>query len=308
VLTTHNKFGISFTCLIPISELYNTHSDILYKKNNLDIAAKLVDAILTLRPSWELFRINNLLETDQALIDLHSILARRGGGYLIKSTEPSFFIKLPDTFERYLAERSKKFRNHLRRMGKKMDGTGKVDFLSRENFHDFNSAYEAVLKIESLSWKNSHGTAISSIKRQENFYKQLLENIDNKQNSHLFYLYMDNEPIAYNMGIIKDDTYYYLKTSFIEEYRRLSPSTVLRAKLIETLIEKKIKYFDFPGEPYEWESQWANDLRWHRSIIIFNKSSKSRLLSFFYSVKNLIKPVTKERKVHFHNPLDTTAN
>jgi CelD/BcsL family acetyltransferase involved in cellulose biosynthesis len=91
---------------------------------------------------------------------------------------------------------------------------------------------------------------------------------------HLRFLYLDDQPVAYNFGLLVKDTYFYLKTSYADVERPLSPSTFLRAQLIEELIDGGVKQFDFPAEPYEWERQWTDDRRGHHSLTIFGRSPK----------------------------------
>ena len=60
-------------------------------------------------------------------------------------------------------------------------------------------------------------------------------------------MYLDDRPIAFNLGITAGDRYSYLKTSFDEELRPLSPATVLRARLVESLCAEGLQHLDFPG-------------------------------------------------------------
>jgi len=69
-----------------------------------------------------------------------------------------------------------------------------------------------------------------------------------------------------------------LKTSYDAETRALSPATVLRARLIESLIQRGIVDFDFPGEPYTWESQWTDALRWRTVLNVYRRSPRALLL------------------------------
>ena len=59
----------------------------------------------------------------------------------------------------------------------------------------------------------------------------------------------------------------------------MSPATVLRARLIESLIARGIARLDFPGEPYEWESQWTNQVRRRVVLSVYPSTIRGRLLA-----------------------------
>ncbi len=118
----------------------------------------------------------------------------------------------------------------------------------------------------------------------------------------MLFLYMDDKPIAYNMGLLKDSKYYYIRTSFDEELRRYGPSTLLRAQLIKRLISDGVGYFDFPGEPYEWEKQWTEEMRWHRSLEVYNNTLKGKLYSAYRTYKKRRDGQNNEKVLKYCDP------
>ncbi|MEW6109467.1 MAG: GNAT family N-acetyltransferase [Nitrospirota bacterium] len=302
VISKTKKYGLSLLNLFPISEYYNTHSDLLLKEPMLEMLKVFIEAIFSLEREWDVLRIGRFIETNPLLESFEQYLGETGIKYEINKGEPSFFLRLGDSYSDYLQGRSDKFRNYLRRMEKKLGSKGKVEFVSHVNYNSFNEAYDQVLLIEQESWKHNHGTAITSIEKQNNFYRKLCERASEQGRLDLSILLLDGEPVAYNMGIVKDKRYYYLKTSYKEKFREVSPSTVLRARLIENLISHGTEEFDFPGEPYEWERQWTEELRWHKSLLIYNNTYKAGLFSLYNTVRK--KKNRSGAPFIYHNPRD----
>jgi CelD/BcsL family acetyltransferase involved in cellulose biosynthesis len=96
---------------------------------------------------------------------------------------------------------------------------------------------------------------------------------------HLHILWLDDEPIAHNLGCIHRGTYFYLKTSYTARLRPLSPATFLRLSLIRRLIERGVRAVDFCGPPYAWERQWTAEFRWHHVLSLYAPTVRGRLLS-----------------------------
>jgi hypothetical protein len=106
---------------------------------------------------------------------------------------------------------------------------------------------------------------------------------------HLTFLRVDGKPVAHNLGIVANDCYYYLKTSFRDDFKALGVATVGRAWLIRQLICDGLPRFDFPAEPYEWERQWTSDVRWHRSLVIYNRTANALLLRLVRTMRGLLR-------------------
>jgi CelD/BcsL family acetyltransferase involved in cellulose biosynthesis len=115
-------------------------------------------------------------------------------------------------------------------------------------------------------------------------------------------MYLDDTPIAFNLGITVSDRYSYLKTSFNERLRRLSPATILRAHLVEALIAEGIRSLDFPAEPYQWEEQWTDKLRWHVSVLVFNRTPRALLYRFMVRMRDLSRRSPDSRSVKYPEP------
>jgi CelD/BcsL family acetyltransferase involved in cellulose biosynthesis len=109
--------------------------------------------------------------------------------------------------------------------------------------------------------------------------------------------------VAYNLGLIENGTYYYLKTSYDQAERPYSPATFLRAKLVEELIGRGVKYVDFPAEPYEWERQWTDEVRWHRSVTLFAPSAVGIAYCAYRKVKSLCRG-SASQSIQYVNPRD----
>ena len=182
----------------------------------------------------------------------------------------SYFLELPATFDEYLSARSSKFRSYLKRVERKIAAESEVSVTDHTAVDEVDHAYDMLLEIERASWKHEHGTAISAVPHQVGFYRDLCQGAAARGRLHLQVLSLGGRPAAYNLGYIRDSTYFYLKTSYGEAWRQLGVATCLRAHLIRSLIERGLCFMDFPAEPYEWERQWTETVRWHKKVALFS--------------------------------------
>lgn len=286
---THVRaLGLDVVMIQPIQERNNTHTDLLMGSDPELIDAWL-DELGRLPLRWDVLALTRVLEGSPLLGALEQALARRGQPYRARLEQPSYYLALPASWDDYLAARTGKFRNHLRRAEKRLDAAGSVTFEVVGADADVSARFEEVLGIERGSWKHAHGTAISAVAHQSGFYRDLCAGAREAGMLHLSFLRLDGVALAYNLGVMVGGRYYYLKTSYLESWREHGVATIGRARLIRHLIESGCREFDFPAEPYEWEKQWADDVRWHRSLLVFRKGLRGRFISFASALRDSLR-------------------
>lgn len=292
-------FGREVVTIQPIQEKNNTHSDLLFGADPALLGAWL-DQLFSMNRRWDVLHLARLLENAPLTAALERELRNRRWLYRMQLEQPSYFLPLPATFESYLAGRSGKFRNYLKRAEKRLAQLGEITF-DCGDAGDAGGRYEEMLDIERDSWKHSHGTAISAVPHQAGFYRDLCSEMRDCGMLHLSFLRAGGVALAYNLGLIKGGRYYYLKTSYRNEYREYGIATVGRARLIRHLIGRGVPEFDFPGSPYEWEQQWTEGLRWHRSLRLFNKTLRGLALCLVTGLHGYVRGAGK-RRVVFNDP------
>ena len=297
-------FGCLVRVLCPISDAYNTHSDLLSSSLDEQTVRTFLAALYELPVQWDVFRMSNLLE-GHALVN-HFVNARphRAPLGLLRESHASYFLNLPSSYDDYLAARSAKFRNHLKRTERKIYKEYSVAVSEFTGSSEVGHAYEMLLEIERRSWKHAQGTAISAVPRQVGFYRELCRGAAAHGRLHLQMLLLDNQPAAYNLGYIRDGVYSYLKTSFVEVWKPLGVASFLRAALIRSLIERRLHCMDFPAAPYEWERQWTETVRWHKTLTLYRPTPAGVALSL---VDRLRRSHDTQRTIHHVDPRNNSS-
>jgi CelD/BcsL family acetyltransferase involved in cellulose biosynthesis len=298
--------GMSLLTLSPVTEHFNTHSDLLLRHSSTELAEAFLQALLSVRMKWDVFRINRFVIGHPLLQSLEYVLkSKLHYAYRIQSEEPSFFIKLGNGKDEYPKAVSSKFRYNLRSYLNKLRSAGEVSFLGIRDFNEFDEAFDTMLRIEEASWKHKHGTGISSTEKNRQFYRELCRGELKYGRLRVGILCLNRTPIAYEMGLVNGRKYYSVHGSYDEGYKKNSPGAVLLAQFIEGLIREGIEELDFFGEPFEWQQNWTDKYRWHKSVLIYNRNVKGKLFQLVTRLKSAARPV-KEEKLVLRNPRDIT--
>lgn len=286
VLRRFKVMGQQIALLTPLSEDYNTHSDLLLASTDEAVVEAVVSSLFTLTARWDCFRMARLLDANPLLPVLRKALMARHCSHSVREGLAAYVLDLPSCYDAYLAARSQKFRNHLKRAERKLSANGTVKFHELSHDQDFDAAFGALLQIEQGSWKQSFGSSITAVARQSGFYRDFASAAFGRGALHLQWLTINAQPVAYNLGYMTQGGYHYLKTSYDHAYRPVSPATVLRARLVEGLIERGVDRLDFPGEPYEWESQWTDTVRRRTVLSVYPPTVRGRLLALIDRVRH----------------------
>jgi CelD/BcsL family acetyltransferase involved in cellulose biosynthesis len=278
ILRRHKVLGRTVTLLAPLAEDYNTHSDVLLDSTDDEVVRAVVSALFSLHADWDCFRMSRLLESNQLVTAMCRALGAGNHAHALREGLPAYMLDLPNSYDAYLAARTAKFRNHLKRTERKLS-QHRIEVKELTRDAGFNDAFAALLQIERASWKEAHGSSITAVTRQSGFYRDFGRAAFGAGRLQLQWLSIDSRPVAYNLGYLTQAGYHYLKTSYDREYRPLSPATVLRARLIESLIARGVTRLDFPGEPYQWETQWTETARRRVVLTVYRATVRGRMLA-----------------------------
>jgi predicted acetyltransferase len=139
------------------------------------------------------------------------------------------------------------FRKKLRSTERKLNDAGKWNLFLIENHHDSldgNSAIDKVLAIDRQSWKSIHRRLLGLSDEDEDLVWFLKSSSSNKDNPlsyrcKIWFLELEHQPIAYTMSFHYKGTAFFVKTSFIEKYRNLTPGKFVKKAAIKDIFDKK---------------------------------------------------------------------
>jgi len=201
--------GRSVGLLAPLSEEYNTHSDLLLRDLNTDTMSAFLSAIWSIQSRWDCFRMARLLDAGATAQSLLAALRDGRRLHLTRNGLAAYHLPLPKSYGDYLAQRSAKFRNHLKRTARKLHSAGTVTIHELSDGDRLDEAFDAILHVERSSWKETHGSSMTADERQTGFYRELCDNARQYGRLHLQWMTIDSRPAAYNLGYILRDSYRY---------------------------------------------------------------------------------------------------
>lgn len=118
---------------------------------------------------------------------------------------------------------------------------------------------ETVLAIERGSWKHEAGSAITRQPQQQAFYAALFPRALRAGQLLGLSMVVDGQAIAYVVGVVRDGVYCCLKHSQLQSQDALSPSSLLMQELLQRLVQRGVRRFDWMGLLETHKLRWSAD-------------------------------------------------
>jgi CelD/BcsL family acetyltransferase involved in cellulose biosynthesis len=157
----------------------------------------------------------------------------------------------------------------VRRHRRKLEQEGKV----LVNVEPGIDSLEEGLQLEASGWKGERGTAIISNADTRSFYEQIARWAADQGILRLFFLKLDDRPIAFVFALEDNGALYYVKGGFDVELRRFGPGVIMTHEMIAYARAHRLGSFEFLGGEDQWKLEWTSELRERRLFQAFARDA-----------------------------------
>ena len=211
--------------------------------------------------------------------------ALEAGGYLVAAGEVEGNWICQSGMENsaeYLGSRKSNIRNDSRRMAKKIQEQGHLEFRLLANC-DSLSGMDDYERVYSRSWKPTE--------EDPAFFRDIVAQLGRIGQTRLGILYLDEQPISAQLWYFAQSRGYMVKTAYDEAFKAYSPGTLLTWRMIERLMDHDgMTSFDCLRGDDGYKRHWANERRERHDLYIFRGDLKGRLL---HALDQKILPATR---------------
>lgn len=188
-----------------------------------------------------------------------------------------------NSWSAYLASRPSKVRNTVKRRTRKFlhDGNGQLELL--DGGSELNSAIERFVAVYNKSWKKPEPFP--------GFMPGLLRLAADRGWLRLGIASYKGQAVACQLWLVADNTAYIFKLAYDEQYKQLSPGTVLTAFMMEHVIDRDaVTRIDYLSGDDTYKQDWMSIRTERQGIAAYNpRSLKGLVMLLGHSVKAVLK-------------------
>lgn len=201
--------------------------------------------------------------------------------------ESSPYLPLSGTWDELLAKKPKKFRYKTRKRAKSLMSSENMRMQWYESEPDCTPLLSEMKVVEENSWKKTAGVSIFEKDHERQYHEMLLPFLASQNAMFANVLFLDDEPIAYNLCCVWDGWVGQMKTSFDTRYPELSPGSLVIDYAIQHAIHLNAKEFDFLGDADRHKLAWTKSVRSHTDYYLYLRSSlRGNIIGFLRSLRD----------------------
>ena len=209
---------------------------------------------------------------------------------------------LPESWEAYLASRSRNHRRNIRRRWRSFAAEGGRLIVHRQPAVD---ALRGILRrgfeVETRCWKHRRGSTVLETPGMFDFYCAQARVLAERDQLLLALLELNARPIAFQYGFLAKGCYSLMKIAYDEAYAKLSPGQLLMGQMIHWMEEHEpeLKRLDFLGPSSEATRSWrTGSYRVARLVAAPGRVVGRSLLASYRVVRPVVRRLRAARSRH----------
>lgn len=200
--------------------------------------------------SWDVMRLDSLVETSPTLAHLPDLARQRGYSVEVQHEDISSGILLPSTWEEYLSTLSKKNRHELRRKFRRLESLPDWNWTMVTDPSEVSLRLEDFIRLMRLSSRDKDQYMTAD---RERFFHKIAQRMAQLGQLRLFFLEMEGKPVATSLCFDYASSRLLYNSGYDVDYSYYSVGLLLNALCLQEAIQRGIEYFDFlrGSEPYK---------------------------------------------------------
>lgn len=182
------------------------------------------------------------------------------------------YIRLPNSIDTLIESLNPNFRKNLKKRLRKLEKDFKaVELKSYKDFGTVDEAMNVFFNIHQKRWMSKGKTGVFASEVTRNFFVDIAKIFAEKGWLALYFLTVNDEPIAARYGFAYNRKMYFCLSGFDPNYSDYAPGHIVNMKVIEKCIRDGFTECDFlhGGEPYKF--YWTNNYRLNVGFRFVNK-------------------------------------
>ena len=183
------------------------------------------------------------------------------------------YLDMPASYEELVSSYSANMRKIIRRTFRRSEEA--VELVDHTRMGGIEKALEEARRLHNLS--RAEKGEIGSFERDGymRFHRELAQAVAAKGKLYLKFLMMAGRPVAFRYGFIDGGVYYDYQTGYDPAFAERRPGFIMVALIMEDLISRRVRRFDFLRGDEHYKRHWAKEGRRTYRYYVFPPGIKS---------------------------------
>ncbi|MBM4073077.1 MAG: GNAT family N-acetyltransferase [Planctomycetes bacterium] len=213
---------------------------------------------------WDELVLSRMDGSGAAPVQLAESFARHGLTSVVTTTSGAPFLRLPPTWDDYIANLPSRKRRFLLKSLSQFDDWAGDDarFLEVHDATDLETGRRILADLHQQRWHGTDQPGAFSSPRFEAFHQQHMRDLLDDGKLELFWLEVRGQPIAAHYNFIANDkTYYYQSGRRMDLPTGVNPGTIIMVRALKNAMARGAREFDFLADPSQFKAQFTTTIR-----------------------------------------------
>lgn len=219
---------------------------------------------------FDFINFEDIRESSKTIHSLRYRAQKLGLSFKKKLHSPCYKIQLPQTYNDFLQNLSKKLRKNILYYTRYLNKRFSVQYDSVDSSH-----IKTLISLHQLRQKEKGNDGTYNDPSSEIFIKEVAKYFYKRNTLHLSMLAVNHDVIASALSFISGDTLYNYSPGFHPNYKRFHPGTILRSLNIQMATVRGLRYYDLMRDYENYKIEWGGQERMNVKIQIARNSATS---------------------------------
>jgi CelD/BcsL family acetyltransferase involved in cellulose biosynthesis len=279
--------GLSYNFLkfLGDKEVCSEYLDLILDNQMNDKILVEIHNFLSKDSCWDCIHLVDFNQKSKLLAILEGISNQKKYNMQKTTTTSNHYIILPKSWEVYLSMISNHFRKKFKKNFKYLNQDFIVRFEDITQNKDFDLRYsmKLMMEIHEQRWKSKRKYGVFKRKKFSQFHILVSERLLQRNLLRLFFLFLNDHPVAVRYGFEYMNKYYSYQAGFLPEYQEYSIGTISRFLNLQNSIEKNLTEFDFLRGNLPYKQHYRTEERNNIFVFISKDTLKGKLIFFVFT-------------------------
>lgn len=288
MLTKDKMRGFPINKIAFMGESSWTTGDFLTTEQKEKALEKIIEYLLGI--NWDMMDLQNVPEESENIRIMAEILKTKGINHLTIPASSSPYLIADTSWESFYNQRSIRFKKAMRNKINKINKSGTIKIQKYSAPEEVRHVLPIIFEIGLKGWKHKINNAISSTEENKKFYTQLSEAMSSMGWLNVWLLSLNEKPIAFEYHISYKNTIHGLIADYDEDYRELSPGSILDFNIMQHVFQNEKCEYDLGSGNSFYKMNWTEKAKKYQNIYFYKNNFYGNFLTF---LEKRIVPVFK---------------
>ena len=233
-----------------------------------------------LEMNWDIAEMRNIPSESENIGIFTDILKSKQVNYQTMEAVSSPYLKVDMPWEDFYARRSIRFKKSLRNKINKINKSGNIKIQKYSSTREVRQILPVIFDIGLKGWKHTINKAISSTEENKSFYTRLSEVMSGFGWLNIWLLEINGVPAAFEYHIYYKNRAHALIADFDENFRSLSPGSILDLHIMEQMFKNGVREYDMGCGDSFYKSNWTETAKKHTGINFYKNTFYGKTVMF----------------------------